>query len=63
MTNNCNDVWGLYGNYGYRLIQSAEIFSEIEKVSPIGELLPQKENHIRPLARLEIPTQRSDAWK
>jgi len=45
--------------HGNSLIMSAEIFSELEEVSPLGELLPQKEKHVRPLARLETQSEQA----
>jgi len=59
----CTSIWDFSRSYGDRLIRSAEIFSDLEKVVPIGTILPGKENHIRPLAKLETPTQRAEVWQ
>lgn len=64
----CTSIIGLSKSYANRLIRDAEIASELQlgkmPKSSCGEpILPANESQVRPLAKLEHPTQRRKAWK
>lgn len=64
----CKEIIGLSKSYANRLIRDAEIACELQlgkmPKSSCGEpILPANESQVRPLAKLEHPTQRRKAWK
>ena len=64
----CSAVIGLSKSYANRLIRDAEIARELQlgkmPKNSCGEpILPTNESQVRPLAKLEHPTQRRKAWK
>jgi len=55
----CPEKWDLDDGYAYRLIESADV---MDKVSPIGGVLPVNEAQVRPLTQLKA-NQWVAAWK
>jgi len=55
----CKEEWGLGKAHAYRLIESAQIVSNL---SPIGDI-PKNENQIRPLTRIKDTKKQIDIWK
>ena len=47
--NYCRDRWGMARPTAYRFINAAQV---MENLSPIGDILPRKENQVRPLTQL-----------
>lgn len=63
----CSERWSMSGSHARRLIDAADLMDKLRKeFSPKGEsdeLLPQSENHVRPLVRLkDEPEQQIKAW-
>lgn len=58
----CSERWELESTHTHRLIDAAAL-AEKMKTSPIGEVLPTRETHVRPLLeRLETDTERLTVW-
>jgi len=52
--------WDMSYPHAVRLIESA---AAAEKLSPIGEVLPTKESHVRELLKLEVDEHRAEVWR
>lgn len=57
--NYCRDKWGMQRANAYRLVDAAEVISNL---SPIGDILPQTESQARPLTKIE-PELQPIIWK
>jgi len=55
----CRDRWAMPRQHAYRHIDAIDVR---ERLSPLGDILPDCERHIRPLAALE-PDQQIEAWQ
>ncbi|HEY9852349.1 MAG TPA: hypothetical protein V6D28_22950 [Leptolyngbyaceae cyanobacterium] len=55
----CKEKWGIARQRAYRLIQAAQVR---ENLSPIGDILPTKENQIRSLSNLP-PALQLEIWQ
>lgn len=55
----CEERWGMARAHAYRLMEAAEVTSNL---SPIGDILPATESQARPLAKLPAEEQPA-AWK
>ncbi|OKH31791.1 hypothetical protein NIES2119_27880 [[Phormidium ambiguum] IAM M-71] len=55
----CRDRWGIARPTAYRFINAAQV---MENLSPIGDILPRKENQVRPLTQLS-PELQIEIWQ
>jgi len=55
----CRDKWGIARQTAYRFISAAQV---MEILSPIGDILPRKENQVRPLTLLP-PELQLEIWQ
>lgn len=55
----CVQRWDMHRAHAYRLIDSSNVVSNL---SPIGDILPERESQVRPLARLP-PEQQREVWQ
>ncbi|MFB2936992.1 hypothetical protein ACE1B6_17220 [Aerosakkonemataceae cyanobacterium BLCC-F154] len=55
----CRDRWGMARPTAYRFINAAQV---MENLSPIGDILPRKENQVRPLTQL-YPELQIEIWQ
>lgn len=55
----CNDRFEMTRQHAYRLIDSAQV---VEDLSPIGDILPANESHVRPLSTLNS-NMRKQVWQ
>lgn len=55
----CQSGWGLQRAHAYRLMEAAEV---VERVSPMGDIVPTSERQARPLTRLPADEQ-PIAWQ
>lgn len=51
--------WAIGKSHAYRLIEASNV---IDNLSPIGDILPEKESHVRPLVPL-TPLERQSIWR
>jgi len=56
----CQERWEWNKGHVYRLIEAADV---MDGLSPIGDILPEREAHVRPLLQLDEPEQRAEAWQ
>jgi len=55
----CRDRWGIARPTAYLFINAAQV---MENLSPIGDILPRKENQVRPLTQLS-PELQIEIWQ
>jgi hypothetical protein len=55
----CVQRWDMHRAHAYRLIDSSNV---VANLSPIGDILPERESQVRPLVRLS-PDQQREVWQ
>ena len=56
------DRWQIGTKHAYRLIQAAEVVADLSSGGESGIPAPTAESHVRPLATLDTPGERREAW-
>ncbi len=55
----CDSKWSMSKPQAYRLLDASEVR---DNLSPIGDVLPEKESHIRELKKLKQPELQREVW-